>query len=514
MRSLRYLLIPVIATIVCAASCVPVRAQVPGVVSLPTASARPSLYVTAPILIDGATVLRVATLAQPPPGAAPIETRVFLINSAIAQLLAVDPDRNTTEYDPATFKVATEQQGGEYVLVATDERHHNPLPILTVTTDDARSQKLAVGELAQQWQAGLQQAIVSALARRQPAEIHRNAALIVYGSVALVVLTLLGFLATRLRPTGAVARSTPWVLLLLWLGAITYALTLFPQTVALGRQLLRLEWRVAIVWIGAILIERVLSIATHQAVRGWASFGMSANEQARSLLRVPTMSKALVGFERIFVFFVALLLTLTALDIPIASVVTIGGIAAVAIGFAAQSLVRDLLNGVLVLFEDQYVEGDFIAIGDFNGVVEHLTLRVVQLRDSTGNLITIPHSTVSQVVNSSRNWSRIDYKITVDVKADVRKAIEVVRATLEALKDDEAWRDAVIDPIEWIGVDGLSSGGTTLRFVMRTAPLRQFELRREINLRISDALGKAGILLGSNTVPQVVVQPVASPDPS
>ncbi len=514
MRSLRYLFIPVITTIVCAVSCVSAGAQVPGVVSVPTASARPSLYATAPILIDGTPALRVAALAEPPPGAAPIETRVFLINSVVAQLLAVDPDRNTTEYDPSAFKIATERQGGEYVLVATDERHRNPLPILTVTTDDAHSQKLTVSELAQRWQVALQQAIVAALVRRQPAEIHRNTTLLVYGIIALVALTILGFLTTRLRPTSALARATPWVLLLLWLGAITYALTLFPKTVAVGRQLLRLEGRVAIVWIGALFIERVLSIATHQALRGWSSLGMSPSEQARSLLRVPTMSKALVGFERIFVFFVALLLTLTALDIPIASVVTIGGIAAVAIGFAAQSLVRDLLNGVLVLFEDQYVEGDFIAIGDFNGIVERLTLRVVQLRDSKGNLITIPHSTVSQVVNSSRIWSRIDYKITIDVKADVRKAIDVLRATLEVLKDDEAWRDAVIDPIEWIGVESLSSGGTTLRFVMRTAPLQQFELRREINLRIADALEKAGIPLGSDTVPQIVVQPIASPDPT
>ena len=489
-------------------------AQVPAGLIPASPSAKPSLYETEPIDIDGIPVFRVAALANPSAGAMPIETRVFLINGAIAQLLTIEPDSDNTVYNPKTLEIKAVHEHGEYVLVATDDRHPSPFPILTVTSDDALQANLPPGDLAVRWSQALQQALVLALQRRQPEQIQRNTSLLVYGAIGLVVLTLAGFIVIRVRPGGIFAAIAPWVLTLVWFIAIAFALTLYPQTVSMGRVILRMGGRIAAIWIAAFIIERVLSVAIYHSVRGWATFGATRDQQGRSLLRVPTMSKALVGSERFIVYFIAILLTLSVLDIPIASVITIGGIAALAVGFAAQSLVRDFLNGLLVLAEDQYVEGDFVAIGDFNGIVEHLTLRVVQLRDSTGNLITIPHSSVSQVVNSSRNWSRVDYRITISVNADLRKAIEVIRATVEALKDDEAWRDAVIDPIEWMGVEALSAGGTTLRFVMRTAPLRQFELKREINLRLADAFKSAGIVLGSNTVPQIVVQPVASPDPT
>ena len=514
MRSLRYLLIPVLAAFVCAAWSGAARAQVPAGLIPASPSAKPSLYETLPIDIDGIPVFRVAALASPPVGAMPIGTRVFLINGAIAQLLTVEPDTDRTVYNPETFEIKAIQEHGEYVLVATDDRHRSPFPILTVTSDDALQANLPAADLAARWAKTLQQAVVLALERRQPEQIHRNVSLLVYGAIGLVILTLLGIIAIRLRPATLVAAIAPWILTLVWAIAIAVALTLFPQTVSAGRLILRTGGRIAGIWVAAFLIERVLAVVIYHSVRGWATFGTTREEQVRSLLRVPTMSKALVGFERAIVYFIAILLTLSVLDVPIASVVTIGGIAALAIGFAAQSLVRDFLNGLLVLAEDQYVEGDFVAIGNFNGIVEHLTLRVVQLRDSTGSLVTIPHSSVPQIVNSSRNWSRVDYRITVGADADLRKAIDVMRTTLDALKDDEAWRDAVIDPIEWIGVEGLSAGGTTLRFIMRTAPLRQFELRREINFRFADAFKKAGIALGSDTVPQIVVQPVSSPDPT
>jgi moderate conductance mechanosensitive channel len=510
MRSLRYLLIPVLAAMVCALPFETVRAQVPGLVTV-TPTVHPPLFATAPIEIDGTTVMRVTALASPPPGALPIETRAFLIRGAISQLLAVDPDTQETVYDPKTFKIDVTQEGGEYALVATDERHRSPLPILTVTSDDAHHANMPVGELAQQWQAGLQQMITSALERRQPSVIHRNTTVIAYGSIALVVLTIAGLIAARLM-RGSLSMVVPWIIVLLWLAAVTYALTLLPQTVTFGKQILLVERRILIIWVGAFIIDRLLAFAIHQAVRGWATFGITPGQAGRSLLRVPTLSRALVGFERLVIYFIAILLTLSALNVPIASVVTIGGIAALAIGFAAQSLVRDFLNGMLVLFEDQYVVGDYIMIGNFNGIVEYLSLRVVQLRDGDGNLITIPHSSVTQVVNASRNWSRVDYRVTVAPTADLQKAIGIVRDTMESLRSDERWHDAILEPVEWIGVEVLAIGGTTIRCRMRTAPLRQFALRREINLRMSDALRKAGVALGSETLPPIPA-PAASPDP-
>ncbi|MGB6985265.1 MAG: mechanosensitive ion channel family protein [Candidatus Aquilonibacter sp.] len=514
MRSLRYLLIPVLAAFVCTAWCASARAQVPPGLIPASPSGKPSLYETEPILIDGTPVMRVAALANPPAGVMPLETRVFLINGAIAQLLTVEPDSEATVYDPKSLQIKVVQDNDQYVLEAIDARHRNPFPVLTVTSDDALQANLPSWDLAARWQNALQQALVLALERRQPERIQRNTTFIVYGAIALVILTLAGFVAVRMQPAHIVAAITPWAIVALWLGAIMYALTLFPQTVSTGRAILMIGGRIALIWILALVLDRLLALAIRQAVGGWASFGIHPERRGRSLLRVPTMSKALIGFERVAVYFVAVLATLSTLDVPIASVVTIGGIAALAVGFAAQSLVRDFLNGLLVLFEDQYIEGDYVTIGTFNGIVELVTLRVVQLRDGNGNLITIPHSSVTQVVNSSRNWSRVNYRVTVAVSADLHKAIAVVRDTMEALQADADWRDAIMNPVEWIGVEGLSAGGTTVRCVMRTAPLRQFELKREINLRISDAFKKADITIGTDTTPQIAVQPAGSPNPT
>jgi small-conductance mechanosensitive channel len=186
--------------------------------------------------------------------------------------------------------------------------------------------------------------------------------------------------------------------------------------------------------------------------------------------------------------------------------VTIGSVTAIGVSLAAQNFVRDFINGFLVLAEDQYVLGDFVTINGYTGLVEQLTLRMVQIRDGAGNLITIPHSSVTNVVNHSRNWSRIDYRLSVDPAADVDKALEALRGTIQQLALEPHWRSAILTPLEWIGVDALSRDWMLLRASVRTAPLRQFELRRELNARVRRAYREEGIGFGA-PVPNEFVPP-------
>ena len=277
----------------------------------------------------------------------PIEMRSFLISGAIAQVLATDPDSGKTAYDPATFKVSVQKEGSEEVLVATDARHRTADPLLTVTTDDARRANLTVEDLAQQWQASLQSSLLAALERRQPEAIHRNAEFIVWAAVALAILTLAGIVLFRFLRNRTAATTVAWIVPVLWLAAITYALLQFPQTVGYGQTVIRIAARVVLVWIAAFVADRLFAIAIRQAVHWWARIGVPPGAQGRSLLRVPTMSNALAGFSTVIIVVIAIIGTLSVLQVPVASVVTIGGIAAVAIGFAAQSLVRDCLGGLL-----------------------------------------------------------------------------------------------------------------------------------------------------------------------
>jgi small conductance mechanosensitive channel len=104
---------------------------------------------------------------------------------------------------------------------------------------------------------------------------------------------------------------------------------------------------------------------------------------------------------------------------------------------------------------------------------------------------------VTSVFNQSRNWSRVDYRVPVDPAADVSKAVELVRAAIVGLAKEEAWRGAVTLPIEWIGIDQISRDWAIVRASVRTAPLRQFEFRRELNARVIAAFAAAKIALGA-----------------
>jgi len=248
--------------------------------------------------------------------------------------------------------------------------------------------------------------------------------------------------------------------------------------------------------VGAAILNRVADIVIVQLLRAYRVGGGTNDERTRELLRVPTIARAIGSFKTFALVLIAALATLGQLGFPITSVVTIGGVLALALTFGAQNLVRDFLNGLLVLVEDQYVVGDHVRIGDAEGIVEQLTLRVVQIRDGRGNLITIPHSAVVQVVNASRNWSRVRFTIAVDPRCDLGKALEVTRGAIQTLAAEPAWRGSFLDPIEWIGIDAVSQLGALVAASVRTAPLRQFEAGRELNLRVAAALAGAGIPLG------------------
>jgi small conductance mechanosensitive channel len=229
------------------------------------------------------------------------------------------------------------------------------------------------------------------------------------------------------------------------------------------------------------------------AITRWAAWHFGTfgppDERARALLRGPTISTSVGGFSRFSVTFLAVLLGLSQVGIPVGSVVTIGGVAAVAVTFAAQNFVRDFIGGFLVLFEDQYVVGDFITVNGTSGLVENLTLRMVQLRDASQNLITIAHGSVSTVKNESRYWSGLDYRVSIDQHADALEAIELVKAAVEPPAT-----------LEWIGLEALDRDYVTIRASIKTGPLLQFRLHRELNDRVYRAFTKAGIGFGAPPV--------------
>lgn len=507
-------------------------------------------YTSAPIVLDGAVLFRIAALTSAPADQLPLTLRQSYVENALAQIVATEG--TSTAYDPKTFRIQTKMQGSQALLQIVDAKQRTPFPILTVTSVDAKYHQQAVDDLAAQWQKVLQIAIARSLKIRQPAVQRHSATDVLRLAIALVLLSILvwlvaiairrriatlqalalargravqdeqaqstptpeeahqrrrRFLALALRATTpaqrlglyrAVEGVLMWGLLLIWFGAVTWALAQFPQTTPISHALARGAIGVLAIWIVTGLLNRILDIAIARSAWVWQRHATgNAEERARQLLRVPTITRALAGFKTFVLIFLAALATLSQLGISIGSVLTIGGVAAIAVTLAAQNFVRDFVGGFLVLFEDQYVVGDYVSIKDHSGLVEHLTLRMVQIRDGGGNLVTIPHSTVADVMNHSRYWSRIDYRISVDPAADIPQAIALVQEAIEQLAREAAWHDVVLDPVEWIGVAALSRDFVAIRASIKTAPLRQFELRREVNARVQQAFAKAGIGFGA-----------------
>ncbi len=474
------------------------------------------------------------------------------MQTALAQLVAMTESGRSTDYDPQTLRVHVKHSGDLDSLEAVDAKHPDPLPIVTVTSVDANYNALSIDSLATEWQTVLQSALIRSLERRQPAVERRSLGLVARVAAACaaasVFVWLLASYLGRLRdaaeteaaarerdaksqqaevapgsedlprarrrvlalslknlePTRraglyrAIAEMLVWAVALAWFVAITWAFSLFPQTTPLADALAHGTLRVATTLVATGLLNRVLDIVISRVASASQHRPFANSEdRARLMLRIPTIARTLAGFKTFVLVFLAILAILGEIGVPIGSVVTIGGLAAIALSLAAQNFVRDFVNGSLVLFEDHYVVGDYVTINAASGIVEHLTLRMVQIRDAKGDVVTIPHSSVTAVFNQSRNWSRVDYRVPVDPAADVAKAVDVVRAAIETLASEEEWRGVAVLPIESIGIDELSKDWAIVRASIRTAPLRQFEFRRELNARVLAAFGAANIPLGA-----------------
>lgn len=483
----------------------------PGISFSTPAPAAATPVPVAPVVLDGQTLFTVAATNDARDRLA-ADARANDIGAAITQIVETHGS-----YDPRTLRVVVQQIGAENVLAVVDSGHAQPLPVVTVTASDARAHSAGADALAARWQETLQGALVHALMIREPAVQQRHFAEAGAVAVALALLTFAAFVLNgilgrridahdeeneRTGPLRALRGALLFAVLLLWFAAVTWAALLFPQTTPYGRVVLRNALAIGLIWIVAALVDRLISAAIARLPLVW-DLGRFANagERTRQALRGPTIVRAMNGFKTVVLIFVALLSTMTQLGIPVGSVVTIGGLAAIAVSLAAQNLIRDVVSGFLVLSEDQFAVGDQVTINGASGLVERMTLRMVQIRDASGSLVTISHSAATSVVNRSRNWSRVDYAVSVHPMSDVDHALAALQTAIAELEADPQWSGTFLDELEWIGVEGLSRDGLILRAWIKTAPLRQFALRRELNLRVVKAFSAAGIRYGAAPPP-------------
>jgi small conductance mechanosensitive channel len=184
---------------------------------------------------------------------------------------------------------------------------------------------------------------------------------------------------------------------------------------------------------------------------------------------------------------------LSQVGVNIAPIIASAGIIGIALGFGAQSLVKDFLSGVFMIFEDQYGVGDVIDVGEATGTVEAVSLRVTRLRALDGTVWYVPNGEILRVGNKSQNWSRAVVDIGVGYDEDLARAKRVLAEVAHDLWEDEDYRNVIIEEPEVTGVEALAADAITLRVLVKTAPMEQWAVARELRQRVKARFDHEGI---------------------
>jgi moderate conductance mechanosensitive channel len=264
-----------------------------------------------------------------------------------------------------------------------------------------------------------------------------------------------------------------------------------------------------LIFVAALIVNRLLHALTNQIVKPAAAATRTA--QAREQ-QTRALADVVYGAGKRVVWVVALLVAAQEIGIAVAPIVILAGLVALAVGFGAQNLVRDVIGGFYIILEDQYVAGDTIQVGETLGRVEHLTLRRTVVRDSRGALVTLSNGDMRTVGNLSRDWSQIFVDVAVSPHVAQEKALQSLEAVAAELRNDPAWSQALVDGPRILGLQALDANASIIRLQVRTAPSRQDDIARELRRRIQLEFQRQGIAV-TNVQRVELVQPVLPQEP-
>lgn len=200
--------------------------------------------------------------------------------------------------------------------------------------------------------------------------------------------------------------------------------------------------------------------------------------------RAATLGGVLRGVARFAVLFVVGVMVLREVGIDPTPILAGAGIVGLAVGFGAQNLVKDVINGFFILFENHFAVGDIVEIGTSKGKIVHVNLRVTQLRDAGGNLHIIPNSEIRKVINSSKDWVRAIVDVSASCKQDADKVLSVIGDECENFYADKAIASKMLEKPQVLGIQEFGPSGMTFRIMFKTKPVTRAEIERAIRLRI------------------------------
>ena len=238
-------------------------------------------------------------------------------------------------------------------------------------------------------------------------------------------------------------------------------------------------------WIVQVVAERLIRL-----FRGYMERRTSGDEIAR----IETLARVFRNTAGVVILLVAGMLVLGELGISVAPILATAGVAGVAIGFGAQSLVKNFLAGFFLLFDDQVRQGDVVQIAGIGGLVEEVTLRYVRLRDLEGHVHYVPNGEITVVTNRTREYATAVIEVGVAYREDPDEAFAVMREVASAMRADPQWKERMAADLEILGVDKWADSAVILRARLRVVPaIQQWNVKREFLKRLKKAFDARGI---------------------
>jgi small conductance mechanosensitive channel len=253
--------------------------------------------------------------------------------------------------------------------------------------------------------------------------------------------------------------------------------------------------RVILIAAGALALVRTVTVAVKR-FESDVNFGsgLDALERAK---RARTLGSVLTNITTVVVIAVASLMILHEFNVDISPALTGAGIVGVALGFGAQSLVKDLIGGFFLILENQVRVGDVVAINGTGGLVEAINLRTTVLRDEEGTVHIFPNGSINTLANRSMQFSFYVVNLPLAYGQDVAAVTALLKEIAVALQNEDAYQPFILAPLEVVGVDAFEQTGIRLKVRIKTAPLRQWFVGREFRRRVNDAFQQRGIQMWS-----------------
>ena len=243
---------------------------------------------------------------------------------------------------------------------------------------------------------------------------------------------------------------------------------------------------VMVAWVA----RRTLKIAISKFEKSLEQKGIVTSEHEK---RSKTLSGIISTSISVVIYAVAIMMIITECGINIGPLLAGAGIAGLAIGFGAQSLVKDVISGFFLIMEDQIRVGDVANVAGIGGLVEAINLRTTRLRDIEGKVHIIPNGSIEVATNFTKDWSRALVEIGVAYKENVDNVINVLKEVSEELRNDPAFKEVILEPMTVLGLDSFGESSVNIRLYFKTLPIKQWEVAREFRKRVKEAFDEKGI---------------------